>query len=325
MNETPLEFTITVEAADTGARVDAYLAKKLDGYSRNHIQKLLQEGHVTLNNTILKDRSYRINETDVLVVVPPEPEPLDLTPADIVLDILYEDEDILVINKPIGLTVHPGAGTKNDTLVHALLAHCKDSLSGIGGVERPGIVHRLDRDTSGLMVVAKNDQAHLGLSNQLQDRTLSRHYIAFCWGLPKPTSGTVDTLLGRSSKNRQKMAVVPVGGKHAVTHYETLKVYGNQLASKVRCRLETGRTHQIRVHLAHIGYALLGDQSYGSNRGSRYQKTTPELKSFLETLNHQALHACYLSLTHPVSGKQMEFKCPLPEKLAELEELLEGV
>ena len=267
----------------------------------------------------------------------PELKMLDLTPAtDITLDIVYEDDDILILNKPVGMTVHPAAGTKGDTLVHALIAHCGASLSGIGGVARPGIVHRIDKETSGLLAVAKNDAAHQHLSAQLKERTLKRTYIAFVWMALTPRAGTIDEPMARNPRYRRQMAVVR-DGKHAITHYETLQAYhipGNitPLASKVMCELETGRTHQIRVHMTHAKSPLIGDPVYGMPTSTRLQrikaagyKLTSDAVEVLGGLKRQALHAERLVLTHPKTGEIMEFTCPLPADLQLLEVTLDAL
>jgi 23S rRNA pseudouridine1911/1915/1917 synthase len=246
-----------------------------------------------------------------------------MQPQAIALDIVYEDNDLLVINKPAGLTVHPGAGNPDMTLANALLAHCGDSLSGIGGVARPGIVHRIDKDTTGLLVAAKNDAAHLALSAQLADRSLSRTYLALVWGEPSPGKGTITGNIDRSFSNRQKMAVVNKGGRPAVTHYEVVSSLQSPVVSLVQCKLETGRTHQIRVHFAHIGHPLVGDPLYGapaaSKLNSKAGKTLPDAaKKALLSFERQALHAKKIGFIHPTTGKAMQFECELPEDMKRL-------
>lgn len=278
--------------------------------------------------------SYKIKPGETFTLAIPEVKTLDLTPAtNITLDIIYEDDDILILNKPAGMTVHPAAGTRGDTLVHALLAHCGSSLSGIGGVARPGIVHRIDKDTSGLLAVAKNDAAHQALSAQLKDHSLARTYIAYAWTAPTPRTGTIEAPMARNPRDRKQMAVVE-GGKHAVTHYETLEAYhipGNltPMASKIRCQLETGRTHQIRVHLNHIKCPLIGDPVYGLSTSTRLARMksagyrlSDESAALIQQLTRQALHAEALVLTHPRTGEEMTFTCPPPEDLMALESTL---
>jgi 23S rRNA pseudouridine1911/1915/1917 synthase len=227
------------------------------------------------------------------------------------LDILYEDEDLLVVNKPAGLVVHPGAGNPRGTLVNALLAHCQDSLSGIGGVKRPGIVHRIDKDTSGILVVAKNDWTHQRLSEQFAEHTIERIYQAFVWGYVQKTTGVVTGDIGRSPQNRQKMAIVTRNGKKAVTHYERLAIFGGGIASHIQCILETGRTHQIRVHMASLGHSLIGDPVYGS-----IPKGAPDCAKYFP---RQALHAGFLGFTHPRTGERLSFEAPMPIDMVELE------
>ncbi len=277
--------------------------------------------------------SYKVKPGETYTLTIPDIVALDLTPSSIALDIIYEDADLIIINKPAGMTVHPAAGTRGDTLVHALLNHCGASLSGIGGVARPGIVHRIDKETSGLLVVAKNDAAHQHLSAQLKERTLKRTYIAFCWMALSPREGTIDAPIARNPRYRRQMAVVATG-KHAITHYETLAAYhipGNitPLASKVECRLETGRTHQIRVHLTHAKCPIMGDPVYGMPTTTRLARIkaagyrlTPEAIALFTAMNRQALHAEQLVLIHPKTNKIMEFSCPLPADLVALESTL---
>ena len=289
---------IRIEADETsaGARIDVFLAGKLEGQTRSSVQKLLAQGMVTKDGKACA-KNLKVSSGDVFSVVLPEPEPDTAIAQDIPLDIIYEDDDLIVVNKPRGLVVHPAAGHRDGTLVNALLHHCGDSLSGIGGVMRPGIVHRIDRDTSGLLVAAKNDETHRGLSAQLSDHSMYRIYCAVVIGTPSPEEGTVDACIARDPKNRQRMAVVP-GGKNAVTHYKVLERFPGY--SLVRCRLETGRTHQIRVHMASIGHPVAGDPVYGPKRDAL-------------SLGGQCLHAQTLSFVHPRTLERMEFSCALPD------------
>jgi 23S rRNA pseudouridine1911/1915/1917 synthase len=315
-------FTVKASESDHGIRLDKLLATHLPEFSRARLQALLAEGHVTFNGKLFDDASHRVRlDEEYHVTVPPavEAEP---QAQKIDLDIVYEDKDLLVINKSSKMVVHPGAGNHDGTLVNALLAHCGDQLSGIGGVKRPGIVHRLDKETSGLMVVAKNDAAHHGLSEQLSSRKLKRVYQAIVWGLPSPASGTIETQIGRSKVNRQKMAVLGMdsGGKEAITEYKIIENFG-LIASLVECRLQTGRTHQIRVHMAHIGNWLVGDPVYKRPSIVKFMKTakTEEgLSAALRDFPRQALHAAALEFIHPIGKNKISLKAELPGDMQEL-------
>jgi 23S rRNA pseudouridine1911/1915/1917 synthase len=314
-----------VGSEDSGLRLDKFLAAQMPDFSRARIQSLLEQGHVSCAGQPVASASAKTKPGQEFTVIIPEAEPSHMPAQAMDLDIIYEDEHLLVINKPAGLTVHPAPGNRDKTLVNALLAHCGESLSGIGGVARPGIVHRIDKDTSGLLVVAKNDAAHNHLSAQLADHTLGRTYAAIVWGTPKSASGTITGNIGRSPTNRQKMAVVKSGGKHAVTHYKTIENF--DIATLVECNLETGRTHQIRVHFTHIGCPLLGDPTYGATTASRlnqniYKHIPLQTRAALLSFNRQALHARELRLIHPATGKEMEFSCSLPQDMKNLLEVL---
>lgn len=317
-----------VASTQNGLRLDKFLADALPQMSRSRLQQLLEEGCVKRGAQAITSASAKVKPGECYEVFIPTPKPSHIAPQAMALDIVYEDEHMLVLNKPPGLTVHPAPGNPDSTLVNALLAHCGDSLSGIGGVARPGIVHRIDKETSGLLVVAKHDAAHHALADQLSDHTLGRTYAALVWGVPQPKSGTVSTQIGRSPKNRQKMAVLKTGGKHAVTHYKTLEVFsdnkGKPIASLVECNLETGRTHQIRVHLSHLGHALIGDPVYGSNSKTRINalNIAEAARAALHAFHRQALHAKVLQLVHPHSGKTMRFSADLP---ADMQQLLIGL
>jgi 23S rRNA pseudouridine1911/1915/1917 synthase len=303
-----ISYTVVVPEDKAGARLDRVLADALPDLSRTRIKALIEAGHVTLsasNETL--DASNHVKEGEQYeLIVPPAIAALP-EPQDIPLDIIFEDDDLLVINKPAGLVVHPAAGHADGTLVNALLAHCGDSLSGIGGVMRPGIVHRLDKDTSGLLMVAKNDQAHRGLSEQLAEHTLERAYKALVWGLPKPQQGDIEGNIGRSSANRKKMAVVPRGGKTALTRYRVSRSIGTK-ASLVECRLATGRTHQIRVHLAHIGHPVIGDPLYSRGTRRSLPKIDTDIRLKISAFKRQALHAFLIGFTHPKSGEKLSFE-----------------
>ena len=287
---------LTVEADRPDERADQLLSRCVPELTRSGAQRLLEQGQVTCSGAPLRKNDRPVPGT-VLTVLLPEPEPAELLPEDIPLDIVYEDADVIVVNKPVGLVVHPAPGHPRGTLVNALLFHCGDSLSGVGGQLRPGIVHRIDRDTSGLIIAAKNDFAHHALARQLEDHSLARTYEAVALGGFRTDSGTVDAPIARDRRDRKKMAVVP-DGKRAVTHWSVLGRYGGY--THIQCRLETGRTHQIRVHMAHIGHPLLGDTVYGS------KKPVPGLAG-------QCLHARALAFTHPRTGARMELTCPLPD------------
>lgn len=291
----------------------------LSELTRTRTQQLIKSGNVSVNGVPSNDPSKSISFGNDIIVTVPDPVDSHIEPSTIPLDIIYEDEDLLVINKQAGLTVHPGAGAHNDTLVNALLAACGDSLSGIGGVSRPGIVHRLDRDTSGLMVVAKNDIAHLSLASQIENRSLKRVYRALIWGRVIPHEGTIIANIARNMRDRTKMNVVRTGGKISKTNYKTLEIFPH--ASLVECRLDTGRTHQIRVHMTHIGNSIVGDQTYGNNMrkiAAHYKDVSEDLKAF----KRQALHSCYIEFTHPVSHELLSFSSEIPEDMKVVMELL---
>lgn len=281
---------------DAGKRLDAWLAERTE-LTRSAVQKLAEDGRVTAGGKPLT-KNTRLTGTEAVSLLLPEPEAVEIVPQDIPLDVVYEDDDVIVVNKPKGLVVHPAPGHPDGTLVNALLYHCGDSLSGINGELRPGIVHRIDRDTSGLIIAAKNDFAHVRLAAQLQDHTLARTYRCIVTGNLREDAGTVNAPIGRCPADRKKMAVV-AGGRNAVTHWQVLERYPG--AAYVECRLETGRTHQIRVHMACIGHPILGDTVYGS------KKPVPGL-------NGQCLHAVGLRFLHPRTGAPVELTCPLPEE-----------
>lgn len=289
--------TVTAEAEDAGTRADVFLAAKL-GVSRSNMQKLLEDGRVKRGEKIIK-ANYKVRAGEMFVVDIPEPEPIEAVPENIPLDIIYEDDDVVVLNKARGMVVHPAPGNYTGTLVNALLYHCSN-LSGINSAIRPGIVHRLDKDTSGIMIVAKNDAAHISLSQQIQSKTAVRIYLAVVRGNIKTDSGTIETQIARDKTDRKKMSVVKEGGRDAITDYEVLERFGKY--TLVRCKLRTGRTHQIRVHMEYLGYPLVGDPKYSP------MKTPFGIKG-------QALHSHTLEFTHPRTGERMKFEAPLPEDM----------
>lgn len=306
------------------SRLDKALAAAFPDVSRARFQALIAEGAVSVEGTAVTEGRHKVKPGDLLRVVLPEASPALPQAEEMVLPIVFEDKDLIVIDKPAGLVVHPGAGNETGTLVNALIAHCGDSLSGIGGVKRPGIVHRLDKDTSGLLVVAKNDKAHHGLSEQFaahgRDGRLERSYLAIVWGVPERRQGTISAAIDRSTANRQKMAVSRgANAREAVTHYELLETLGQPpVASLIRCVLETGRTHQIRVHMAHIGHPLLGDGVYGAGFRTSAKKLSDASREALNALNRQALHATSLGFEHPSTGKPMQFDSQAPEDFGRL-------
>ena len=327
--EQPVRFV--VDAEDAGARLDAYVASRMPAHvSRSRVKALIQDGHVTLNGKVSATPNQRLKSGDAIALAVPEPEDATPLPEAIPLDVLYEDADLIVVDKPAGMVVHPAPGNATGTLVNALLAHCGDSLAGIGGVRRPGIVHRLDKDTSGVMVAAKTEEAMAGLAAQFADHgksgPLERAYLALVWGTPPAAGGTVDAPLGRASANRLKRAVVSPGApdaRHAVTHYKVLQSFRDEkqrpLAALLECRLETGRTHQIRVHMAHIGHPLIGDPLYGKHFATKAEALAEPAKSLVKGFTRQALHAAILGFEHPVTGEHLRFEAPLP---ADFEKLL---
>lgn len=329
----PLRLQAGPEAA--GARLDQWLTRQLGAdFSRSRVQALIRQGAAIVAGMVVADPGRKLKAGETVEFGMPEPEPAEPQGEDIPLDILFEDDELIVVNKPVGLVVHPGAGNWTGTLVNALIHHCGDSLSGIGGVKRPGIVHRLDKDTSGVMVVAKTDRAHKALSEAFADHGLEsgleRAYTALVWGAPERNSGTIDAPLGRAA-DRVRRAVVPKDrsdARHAVTHYTVLERFGGEkdgaLASLVECRLETGRTHQIRVHMAHIGHPVIGDQDYGLAFRTKANRLPEPLKSMAKDFPRQALHARLLAFDHPVSGRHKRFETPFPTDMAALVEAFRG-
>ncbi|MCI5047453.1 MAG: RluA family pseudouridine synthase [Aquisalinus sp.] len=332
---------LTVEEEKAGLRLDKWLADSVEELSRSRLKNLIAEGKVLRDGAPVSDASARVRAEEVYTLHLPELEEAEPEPEDIPLDVLYEDDDLIIVNKPAGMVVHPGAGNQTGTLVNALLHHCRDSLSGIGGVARPGIVHRLDKDTSGVMVAAKNDAAHHGLSELFSAHTIARTYLAIVHGSPRPGLGTIETGIARASQDRKKMAVADIydhpSAREAITHYKVRESYGqgraklpgDSLAALVACQLETGRTHQIRVHMAHLGHPLLGDQVYGRGPGLSGLRPVddPAIEAIevLRRFKRQALHAMELGFDHPLTGQPLSFKTPPPADFMELEKALSAL
>jgi 23S rRNA pseudouridine1911/1915/1917 synthase len=336
-NEAGLPRKVLTAGEDDGGRLDAWLTAQLDGeHSRSRVKALIEEGAVTINGKVVTEAKKKVAPGDTIELVLPEPEDPEPKGEDIPLEVLYEDDDLIVIAKPAGLVVHPGPGNWTGTLVNALIHHCGASLSGIGGVKRPGIVHRLDKETSGVMVAAKNDIAHRHLADQFADHgrsgDLERAYQAVVWGRPSQLRGTIDAPLGRSTSDRTKRAVKreeSSDARHAVTHYEVIERFQETpaavaLASLIECRLETGRTHQIRVHMAHVGNPLIGDPEYSGGFKTKANLLDEPGRTVVGAFPRQALHAFLLAFEHPRTGEIMEFKAPTPDDMAQLIEALRG-
>ena len=318
---------VLIPSDRAGERLDRVLASILTALSRSRLQALVRGGAVSHDGALILDPGRKVRSGDRYCIIIPEPKPPEPAPEAIALKVVHEDEHLIVIDKPAGLVVHPAAGHEKGTLVNALIAHCGDSLSGIGGVRRPGIVHRLDKDTSGLLVVAKTDAAHRGLAAQFKnhgdDGRLERRYLALVWGAPVRQRGTIEASLGRSRTHRTRVAVTPPGlGRHAVTHFEMLERFagadGEPCASLLALTLETGRTHQIRVHMAHAGHPVIGDATYGTGFRTRASRLPLAAREALQNLDRQALHAAFLSFEHPATGKRLSFESKLPPEIAEL-------
>lgn len=322
----PAAAPFTATATDPGERLDRLVARAA-GVSRTRAKALIEAGHVSAAAATIRDANFRVKPGQSFAIAVPEPEPAEPQAEAIELAVVYEDDDLLVIDKPAGLVVHPAPGHSGGTLVNALLAHCGASLSGIGGVRRPGIVHRLDKDTSGLMVVAKNDAAHADLSRQFATREAGRTYTAIVFGAPREKNGVVEGAIGRDPRNRKKMAVVTKGGKPARTLYRVLRTFGPRsapAASLLECKLATGRTHQVRVHLAHIGHPIVGDPVYARARVARARSFGAAASTVLG-FPHQALHAAQLTFRHPHSGETVTFNSKLPLNYSKLISALEGM
>jgi 23S rRNA pseudouridine1911/1915/1917 synthase len=326
-----------VDADAKGQRLDHWLAARLaPRFSRSRVQSLVREGRVRIDGRVELSPNRRLAAGEAVGVDPPAAEDAEPLPEAIPLDVLFEDRAVIVVNKPAGLVVHPGAGNPTGTLVNALLHHCGDSLSGIGGVKRPGIVHRLDKDTSGVMVAAKTDAAHRALSEAFADHgrtgNLERAYLALAWGTPERERGTVDAPLGRDRREPTRRAVVAAGqgdARHAVTHFVVRERFalasGENIASLLECRLETGRTHQIRVHLAHVGLPLIGDREYGRGFRTKAKRLPDRARERAEMFPRQALHAWLLAFRHPTTGEQLRFEAPLPADMTGLAQALRAL
>ena len=328
------DHSLTANADDKGQRLDRFIAGQLPELSRSRVCDLIKQGHVSGPHCTIVEPDYRVKPADVFNIHVPEAAPAEPAPEDIRLNVLYEDDALIVIDKPAGLVVHPAAGHWSGTLVNALIAHCGDSLSGIGGVKRPGIVHRLDKDTTGVMVAVKTDAAHRGLAGQFADHgregNLTRRYLALVWGAPSPLKGVIGTNIGRHPTNRLKMAVLRNGGKIAITDYnvnsvlpKVIKNHARPLASLVECTLRTGRTHQIRVHMAHIGHPIIGDALYAGGFRSKTRALPEDARSAIVPMTRQALHAAVLGFNHPISGKYLQFQSELPGDMREIIDALD--
>lgn len=316
-------YVFLVDEADEGERIDAFLSGQIPELSRSRIQKSIRAGELTVDGRSAAKPSRKVSEGERVELVFSPPRPLEIEPEEIPLDILFEDDSLLVVDKQAGMVVHPSPGHERGTLVHALLAHCSN-LSGIGGVQRPGIVHRLDAGTSGLLVVAKSDEAHISLSRQLMERRVRRIYYAFAWGELESETGEISLPIGRSPRDRKKMAVVSEGGREAVTTYYVLDTFGP--FQYIKLRLGTGRTHQIRVHLSHSGHPVLGDPVYGGRKIRKGALAKSEIDlagKALSLIDRQALHAGELSFTHPMSGEEVRFEAALPADMRSVLDLLE--
>jgi len=323
MSNNSTKFSIKEE--DTGARLDVTLTKLIPDLTRSNLKKIIKLKQVKINNFFEKSPSKKLKTDDIVEINFMLTEEVKILPTKIKLDIIYEDKDILIVNKPAGMVVHPGAGNYKNTLVNALIHKYKKKLSDINGVTRPGIVHRIDKETSGLLVVAKNNKAHSNLGKQFSDHTISRTYQALTWGVLRPLNGKIETLIGRSRKNRQLMSVTEITGKKSITNYKTLNVFNIKDIPKIsflECKLETGRTHQIRVHMAYKGNSLLGDKQYG-RKNLKFKKINEDFEDKLKVLDRQALHAKNLGFVHPTNQKRMNFESKLPKDFKKILDLLQ--
>ena len=317
--------TFSVEEIGNNPRLDKFLAAKFNDITRTQIKKIIISKNLSINNKIVSSPSQKVRIGDKISFSISENKNEYIKPEKIKIDIVYEDNDLIVLDKPSGIVVHPGAGNKSGTLVNGLVYHYNKNLSDLNGIYRPGIVHRIDKETSGLIVVAKNNFSHAKLAKQFSDHTIKRKYLALIWGVLRPLKGKIITLISRSKKNRQLMAVSEISGKKAITNYKTLKVFANDEIPKislVECVLETGRTHQIRVHLSHKGNGLIGDKKYGKQKKMKFKKINKKVEEVLKSFNRQALHAQNLGFTHPSKNRQIEFGSKLPQDFKKILDIL---
>jgi len=318
--------TFSVEEIGNNPRLDKFLAAKFNDITRTQIKKIIISKNLSINNKIVSSPSQKVRIGDKISFSISENKNEYIKPEKIKIDIVYEDNDLIVLDKPSGIVVHPGAGNKSGTLVNGLVYHYNKNLSDLNGIYRPGIVHRIDKETSGLIVVAKNNFSHAKLAKQFSDHTIKRKYLALIWGVLRPLKGKIITLISRSKKNRQLMAVSEISGKKAITNYKTLQVFVNDEIPKislVECVLETGRTHQIRVHLSHKGNGLIGDKKYGKQKKMKFKKINKKVEEVLKSFNRQALHAQSLGFTHPSKNRQIEFGSKLPQDFKKILDILE--
>jgi len=318
-------YSFIVNEDFNNKRIDQVVANQYPKISRTKVNKIIKNNLLKLNGNIFNDPSVKVKLGDQIEFENLQEDKIDLVPKKMDLKIIFEDEDIIIIDKPIGMVVHPGAGNFENTMVNGLLYHCKNKLSGISGEDRPGIVHRIDKDTSGLLVIAKNDQAHAFIAKQFEEHTIKRSYLVFVYGILRPLHGRIETLIGRNKTNRQKMSADVARGKEAITNYETLEVFkGSKILdiSLVKCMLETGRTHQIRVHMSHKGNPILGDQTYGK-KIKKLRGIDQEFEDILKSLKRQALHAHTLGFVHPKTNQDVFYASELPEDLNKLKNRLE--
>ena len=321
----PARYEVTAEPEAAGQRLDRLLAARLPALSRSRLKALIEDGRVSSGGKTLRQPAAKVKAGQTFAIVVPDSTPAKPAGQAIDLEILYEDRDVIVLNKPAGLVVHPAPGNPDRTLVNALIAHCGDGLTAIGGVQRPGIVHRLDKDTSGVMIAAKSEVAHRDLVTQFAAREIERAYQAVVWGRPEPRRGEISGNIARSPRNRKKMAMVARGGKPATTRYRMLRDFGGGLASLLECRLLSGRTHQIRVHLSARGHPLLGDPLYGRARGARIKALPPEAQARVQGFPRQALHATLLGFVHPTTREILRFETALPGDIKDLISCLESL
>ena len=318
--------TFSVEEIGNNPRLDKFLAAKFNDITRTQIKKIIISKNLSINNKIVCSPSQKVRIGDKISFSISENKNEFIKPEKIKINIVYEDNDLIVLDKPSGIVVHPGAGNKSGTLVNGLVYHYNKNLSDLNGIYRPGIVHRIDKETSGLIVVAKNNFSHAKLAKQFSDHTIKRKYLALIWGVLRPLKGKIITLISRSKKNRQLMAVSEISGKKAITNYKTLKVFANDEIPKislVECVLETGRTHQIRVHLSHKGNGLIGDKKYGKQKKMKFKRINKKVEEVLKSFNRQALHAQSLGFTHPSKNRQIEFGSKLPQDFKKILDILE--